>query len=382
MTSWLLADAYRLWRRRPLEAALGVIGVVAGVAGVVAVATIGAGARAQMLATVAELGATTIIVRSIDDDGLAAERAAAVARLLGGSLDELVPVARRAATVSADGILADDVPVVATSPAYRDLHHLPLDRGRFIAWNDLDSRTRVCVLGHTLAQQLYAHTDAIGQRVQVDGDWLTVVGTLAAQQDDVDALDDVSRAVFTPVRDDVPLGELIVRFRDDVALNRVGAALQRIVEFGGDRKFEYVLPIEIVRNKYRLQTTLGYLLAGMSAVLLVVGGTGIANAMLLNVVRRAAEIGLRRAVGATRRAILWQFLAEAALVSGFGGLGGIALGLIATGIVARVATWPIAWVGPACLIGVAVATGIGLAAGALPAWRAAQLDPKACLSRG
>jgi len=379
---WLLRDAYLLWLRRPLEAALGVVGVVAGVAGVVAVIAIGAGARAQMLQTVAELGATTIIVRSIGDAGMPADRIDAVSRLLGTSLDRLVPIATGSATVSADGARADGVPVIATNPSYHDLHRLKTDQGRFLAWSDIDGRAPVCVLGSSLARQLYMHDDAVGRRLQVGGEWLTVVGVLATNDTDPAAvLGDVSRAVFRPVRGDEPAGELIVHFRDDVDLDGAGSALRRIAEFGGTAQFEYVLPIDVVRNKYRLQQTLTYLLTGMSAILLIVGGVGIANAMLLNVIRRAAEIGLRRAIGATRRAIVVQFLTESALVAGIGGVGGIGVGAVATAALAATAHWPIAWLAPACLLGVAISLIVGLASGAVPAWRAAGLDPKVCLNR-
>jgi ABC-type antimicrobial peptide transport system permease subunit len=104
--------------------------------------------------------------------------------------------------------------------------------------------------------------------------------------------------------------------------------------------------------------------------------------MLLNVVRRTPEIGLRRAVGASQGSILTQFLIEAAMISLAGGALGIVAGVIVAAIVADTAAWPIALLGTACILGAVLSLIVGLVSGIIPAWHAARLDPTACLSRG
>jgi putative ABC transport system permease protein len=284
--------------------------------------------------------------------------------------------------IAGDGSLVEGVPVISTSPAYQMLHRLDVDRGRFLAWHDLNCGSRVAVLSYSLAQTLYARSDAIGSKVQVGDEWLTVVGVLQPRGDlDGSALGDVSRALFRPINSDLPVDELVVRFHDDVELGSAGSALRRIIEYHGEGDFEYVLPVEVMRNKYRLQLTIGYLLTGISAVLLVVGEVGIANVMLLNVVRRTPEIGLRRAVGASQGSILTQFLIEAAMISLAGGALGIVAGVIVAAIVAETAAWPIALLGTACILGAVLSLIVGLVSGIIPAWHAARLDPTVCLSR-
>lgn len=379
-----LLDAYRLWRRRPAEAVLGVIGVMAGVAGAVAVVAIGAGARIQIMNAVGDLGATTLIVRSLDQNGIGQERRAAVERLLAPALEQSVPIATTSMAVTAEGSLVEGVTIFATSPAYQRLHRMRIDRGRFIAWQDTAHDDRVCVLSYGLAQTLFPRRDAVGSKVRVGNEWLTVVGVLSPQResDGAPAFGDVSTALIRPVGSDATVDELVVRFHDDVELGSAGAALRRILEFRGEGDFEYVLPIQVMRSKYRLQLTIGYLLSGISALLLIVGGIGIANVMLLNVVRRTPEIGLRRAVGAARASILGQFLIEAAMISLLGGMVGIGAGVVVTTLVARTASWPIAMLGPACVLGALLSLIVGIASGMVPAWRAARLDPTTCLSRG
>ena len=179
------------------------------------------------------------------------------------------------------------------------------------------------------------------------------------------------------------LDELILRFDDEADMMRASGAVQRILEYDAEGvAFEYVVPIEMLRQKYELQTVVGLLLMGTTAVMLVVGGIGIMNTMLMTVLRRRPEIGLRMALGARRRDIIEQFVAESAMVAALGGV----VGLVTGAIVAKLVGWQLGWpveVGlVAGIAGILAAIAVGVLAGAYPAIQAANVQPIRTLNHG
>jgi putative ABC transport system permease protein len=134
-------------------------------------------------------------------------------------------------------------------------------------------------------------------------------------------------------------------------------------------------PSDALEAKAAADSAFTALLLGLGAVALLVGGVGIANVMIISVLERRAEIGVRRALGATRRHVRLQFVIEAALLAAMGGAGGIALGTLVTGAYARSQGWPVAVPATALVGGIALALLIGVLAGLYPASRAARLDP-------
>ena len=378
--------ALALWRRHRLEALLAVLGIVAGVGGLVTVVAIGQGARVELGRALGSLGTGTLIVRSLGAPGIGMDRAAALDRLLGANIRRRVPVMQHVAAAASPHREIPSTKVIATEREYADAYGLALAAGRFVTTHDSARRERVCVLGAGLSQELFPRGGALGASVRLGPHWYVVIGVLApvSASEPAAALPDTDRLAIVPlapVSRRAALDEVLLQFRDETDMTRAVAAVQRIVEYGGDqRRFEYVLPAELIRQKHRMQRTVAWLLLGVTGVLLAVGGISIANVMLMSVLRRRGEIGLRRAVGATRPAIVAQFICEGMLICGAGGIAGVAIGAAITEVVARAADWPVASLGAAALAGVAASLLVGLAAASYPAWAAARIDPMRALA--
>ena len=163
---------------------------------------------------------------------------------------------------------------------------------------------------------------------------------------------------------------------------RASAAVQRVLEYDADgAALEYVMPIDLLRQKFRIQNIVRYLLTGVTVVLLTVGGIGIANVMLVSVLRRAPEIGLRRAVGARREDIIVQFVIESAVVSVAGGLGGVLVGTLVGWLLSLSLGWPVQFGLGTALAGIVVSLLLGISAGTYPALKAASVDPMRTLNQ-
>jgi len=386
-----LKSAARMWRHHRVQALLCVLGVIAGVSGLVTVVAVGNGARLELDRAIGLLGAGTMVVRSIveteQDARITTDRVAAVQRLLGRSLEHLVPVSTVQRSVLAGENYVDAVKIVGTDRDFEGAYQLRLHRGRFVTWFDVDQRERVVVLGSALARELFPRGQAIGQQVRIGRHWHTVVGWLRADRRpniQIAGFDmpDVDRVAYVPVttltseRGSIPLDEVVLKFADEEDMIRASGAVQRILEYDADgAAFEYTMPIDLLRQKLRMQRTVQYLLGGVTAVMLLVGGIGIMNIMLVNVLRRRAEIGLRRAVGASRRDILTQFVTESTIVALAGGIAGVMIGAAAAYAVSAWLGWPVSIGLGAVVLGLVVSLLVGVCFGSYPAIQAASVAP-------
>ena len=386
-----VVSAARMWRHHRLQALLSILGVVAGVSGLVTVMAVGQGAQQELARAINLLGAGTMVVKSIVDDErdsrITMERVQAVHRILGDELKGLVPIATFQRNLLAGDRYVDGIKVIGTDRDYENTYQLRLHRGRFITWFDIERTERICVLGWTLARELFPQGQPVGQQVRIGRHWYTVVGWLQpSANEEIDIRDfdlpDVDRAAYVPIttiaadRSQIPLDELVLKFAAEADMIKASGAVQRILEFDADgAAFEYTMPIELLRQKLRMQRVIQYLLGGITFVMLLVGGIGIMNIMLVNVIRRRPEIGLRRAVGATRRDILTQFVTESTLVAVAGGFGGILVGTLAAFGVAAWLDWPVAVGAGTLSLGLAVSAAVGVCFGSYPAMQASSVTP-------
>ncbi|MGI9330787.1 MAG: ABC transporter permease [Gammaproteobacteria bacterium] len=388
-----LRSALQVWRHHRVQALLSVLGVVAGVSGLVTVVAIGEGARREFNEAIGLLGGGTLVVRS-SGTPIEPERIAAVQRILGPELDQLVPVANGQTAIQSSLARVEGIRVVQTGRDYQRTQRLELFDGRFISWYDQDQHTRVCVLGWELGRALFPRGGAVGNQVRLGNEIFTVVGWLAptvhpefdfggAELPDLDQVAYVPLVNNGPTASGASLDELILRFDDEADLMRASGAVQRILEYDTQgTAFEYVVPIEMLRQKYELQTVVGLLLMGTTAVMLVVGGIGIMNTMLMTVLRRRPEIGLRLALGARRRDIIEQFVTESALVSALGGVVGLLAGTVIANLVGWRLGWPVEVGLVAGVAGIFAAFAVGVLAGAYPAMQAAAVQPIRTLNHG
>jgi len=396
---FLLRFGLRSLLLHKLRSALSILGVVFGVAAVVAMSSVGEGARREALEQIGALGIDTLTVRARPSasntagpgsDGLALAHADAV-RAVVPHLLGVAPV-REAALLAEFSGRHDTVDVVGTTPAYQVASRLAVAAGRFLADLDVKDRKRVAVLGASVARSLSPLGDPRGERIRLGGDFYDVVGVLEGR-----ALNrkpgpirtrDVNRAVFVPLpaldhgADRRPDGvdEIVMRVDDARHVAAAAEVVKQLIRrTSGGAPVDIVVPREILRQRERTQRIFNVVTGAIAAISLIVGGIGIMNIMLASVAERTREVGIRRALGATRRDIALQFLVESSLLTAAGGLLGALLGILGSSLIQRLAEWPTALSPLMLLLALAMAVGVGIGFGFYPAWHAAHLEPMEAL---
>jgi putative ABC transport system permease protein len=386
----LVRSARRSLAAHALRSALSVIGVVCGVAAVVTMSSVGEGARRQALAELGALGIDSITVKARAGGEALRLRDAEAVQAVVPRLLAVAPV--RALNVDADaGGRIAPAEVVGTLPSYAVAGRLRVAEGRFLAALDEQDRKRVAVLGATLASRLFPFGAALGERVRLGSDWFTVVGVLEDRASPRGRSGpirsrDVNACAFVPLGALATGGtadgvdELVLRVdgaeQVRAAAEATRAVLRRTAQSDG---YELVVPREILRQKERTQRVFNVVTGAVAAISLLVGGIGIMNIMLASVAERRHEVGIRRAVGASRRDIAAQFLTESALLTAIGGALGLVGGLVGSSAVQHLAGWPTALAPGATVLALVTAVAVGIGFGAYPAWRAAHLEPMAAL---
>ena len=382
-----------------LRSTLAVLGVFFGVAAVVAMSSVGEGARREAIEQIGALGIDSVTVRARPaPEGKGARRPRLLLRdeehlrAVVPGLVGLAPI--REAPLSAEAPpRRTDVAVVGTTPGYRLAARLPLASGRFLSGLDLRDRKRVAVLGAWVARRLFPLQDPCGQWVRLGGDWYRVVGLLEGRT----ALKrkggpirsrDVNQVVFVPLTaldsgaggDPEQIDEIVLRVAESRhVVTAAGIARSVLARTAGAEAFEVVVPREILRQRQRTQRIFNVVTGVIAAIGLLVGGIGIMNIMMASVAERTREVGIRRAVGATRRDVASQFLVESALLTLAGGVLGALLGILGSSLIQRLAEWPTALSPLMLALALLMALGVGIGFGLYPAWRAAQLEPMEAL---
>jgi putative ABC transport system permease protein len=407
MNRALLMEAFAELRRRKLRTGLTLLGMVFGVAAIVAMLAVGEGSKREALRLVSELGLNNVLVeaKSITPDrlkeirtrslGLSAADGAAALSVVPGALSVAFKKEIKVDQL-AHGATVATASAFAVSPAYAEHSGVRVARGRWLAAADGATLAPVCVLGARLARTLFGDAEPVGERIKLNHQWLEVVGVLGERATD--------KADFEGVKlglDDerlfVPWESGRARFRfsvledevDGVSLRLDGKGapdvaarvLQRLIDqrHAGADDTNLIVPMGLYRQHQQTQRIFTIVMSSIAAVSLLVGGIGIMNIMLANVLERRREIGLKRALGARRRDIVRQFLAEALLIAVSGALIGVVLGAVAAYGIAALAAWSVAWSPLMLLVAVTLCVGVGLAFGVFPARQAAALDPIAAL---
>ena len=380
-----------------LRSTLSILGVVFGVAAVVAMSSVGEGARREAIEQVGALGIDSVTLRGRpaasgrpSELSLRLRDADAVAAVV----PNVVGVAplREAALSAESGSRRLDVSAVGTTPAYQVAARLPVAAGRFLADLDVTDRKRVAVLGSAVAHALFPLGEACGGRVRLGSDWFDVVGVLegrAAPRAKAGPIRtrDVNRAVFVPLpsldrgADPRPDGidEIVMRVDSAEHVTAAAEIVKSLVKRTSGGDFDVIVPREILRQKERTQRIFNVVTGAVAAISLLVGGIGIMNIMLASVAERRREVGVRRALGATRRDVAAQFLVESSLLTSAGGLFGAALGTSGSWAIQSLAGWPTALSPLMLVLALITALGVGIGFGFYPAWHAAHLDPMAAL---
>ena len=367
---------------------LTMLGIIIGVAAVIVIVGLGSGLERYISDSFSSMGTNTLTVsvqsrgstRTMDVEDMyriVAEHpeeldlCSPTVSMMGG-----VKIGSETASTSASGVSED----------YNAIYGYTIARGRGLQYSDIAARTRVCVVG-TYVNQAYFGGNAVGQTLRVGGQALTIVGVLDQREDSMSegGGDD---CLYLPYSTAARLGgsrvsSYVVTMVDEEHMEESKAVLEQALTgfFGSDDYYSIITMSELVDAMTGMINILVGVLTGITAISLVVGGIGIMNIMLVSVTERTREIGVRKSLGAKERAILEQFVIEAAVTSALGGVIGIALGYLlssaATAVVARLMGEALA-VAPtlfAVLMAFGISAGIGVLFGYLPAKKAAGLNP-------
>ena len=394
LTEFLRIAVEALGRYR-LRTALSVLGVVLGVAAVIAMMSVSEGAAREALAQVDALGLDNIVAQSTG--GLNARgtlKRSLIAADAARALD-LVPSATLAAPVVSRyvrvgrGDQVNPAQVLAAPASFQQILRLTAERGRLLT--ETDDAARVCVIGATLARQIFGYRDPIGETIRIVEDHYRVIGVLREQGGDPQsgttmAWHNVNRAVLAPLSSitgktvDVgqhqPVEEIWVQVGDAERTLELGEVLRRLLlQTREAEEFHIVVPRELLAQRYRTQRTFSVVVGSVAALALLVGGIGIMNIMLTSVVERTREIGVRRTAGAKKRDVTMQFLIETLLMTVGGGVAGIVIGALVSAGISAYAGWSTYVSITAVLLGFVVSFLVGLVFGLYPAMKAAALQP-------
>jgi putative ABC transport system permease protein len=386
-----LSDLARLaavgLRTRKLRAALSALGIAIGVAAIVAVLGLSSSSSAGLLAEIQALGTNLLTVTNGQSftggtAQLPTDSPAMITRLSG------VTVVQDTGTVgNIDAYRSPKIPSIDTNALTVDASSLYLPaavstsvaRGEYL--NAATAREPVCVLGAAAAQRLGIDRVWPGERIWVASRWFYVAGILkpAVLAPEIDSSVLIGYPAAKTYLNYGGRPTTIYVRATDTAVTRVDNLLAAQANPQNPQEVNVTQPSAALTAQADAQGAFNVLFLGLGAVALLVGAVGVANIMVISVLERRSEIGLRRALGATKGHIRIQFLSEAALLALVGGIAGVLIGGVATAIYASAKHWaivipPLAWAG-----GLGAALLIGAAAGLLPALRAARLSPTEAL---
>ncbi|HKI71751.1 MAG TPA: ABC transporter permease [Verrucomicrobiae bacterium] len=382
-----------------LRSGLTALGIIIGVGAVIAMVGIGNGAKAQVEAQVASLGQNVIQVSAGSSSTHSSVRLGlgSSSTLTVDDADALEREIADVAGVSPEVRITTQVvagnrnwstQIYGESPDYFSIRQWPLEDGAIFTEQDVRGAAKVAVIGSLAAEELFGDEDPVGEIVRIKNVPFTVVGVLTSKgasasgsdQDD-DIIIPYTSAMKRVIGQQTNLRRINVQAADADALEEVETQITALlrqrhhIETGKDDDFIVRDQQEIADAATATARTMTLLLGAVAGVSLIVGGIGIMNIMLVSVVERTREIGIRLAVGARSRDILRQFLMEAFALSSIGGGIGIVLGISASECLSLVAEWPTLVSLEAVVIAFLFSAAVGIFFGFYPARKASHLDP-------
>jgi len=415
------------------------LGIIFGVGAVIAMMAIGNGARQEILQQIKLVGVNNIVILPVHDNDAGQNNSEEEGKTLkkkyspGLTLKDAENILKSIPTVNkvSPEIIYPTLAIrngrklssdlTGVSENFFRVFNQKLRQGKLFSTKQLDEGSPVCIIGPEVKAKLFPNENAIGKHVKCGNIWLRVIGVLEGVIFNEKAKDmglsDYNRTVFTPIKtlllrykdrslvnqaalnstsmfffgrgsmvisnseggggDENQLDKIVVQVQESSQLGSTAKVLKKMLSrrHQGVEDFEIKVPELLLKQEQKTKDIFNIVLGAIAGISLIVGGIGIMNIMLASVLERIREIGVRRAVGATKRDIVFQFLAEATFISITGGFIGIILGLamakiitMTTDILAIVSPWSI-------IISFGVAASVGIIFGWLPARKASEQDP-------
>jgi len=436
-----VANAFESIAQNKLRAMLTSLGIIFGVASVIAMLAIGYGAEQEILRQIRVLGATNVIIEPVVEQsegiveanadngeprpyspGLTLADARSIRQIIAGVTDVSPETVYE--TVAIRSGLRRSTKIVGITASFFDDPSARLAEGMPLTSTHVDAAMPVAVIGHKVKARFFPEEEAIGNRIKCGPMWLTVVGVmepraLSKESRENLGLRDFDYDIYTPLptllkryadrslltRADVEsasreanrtfsegeerpreknvhqVDRLVVRTAGSEYVQPVAEVISRMLErrHMGVVDFQVIIPEQLLKQEQRTQQIFNVVLAAIASISLIVGGIGIMNIMLASVMERIREIGVRRAVGATRQDVTQQFVVEALAISSVGGLIGVLLGVGLSAAIEFATDIPTIVTFGAVALAFVVSAGVGLVFGYLPAKRAAERDPVVAL---
>lgn len=415
-----------------IRSLLTALGIIFGVAAVISMLAIGSGAKKEVLDQMKLVGVNNIVItpRLIQSDektsseegnqqkddlakaklspGLNLEEAEAIKKIIPTVVRISPEVTNEAIIIFENNSIAGDFTGVTAD--FFDVYGLELNQGQLFSEKHYLNGEQVCIIGHKIKSRLFPTEDAIGKQIKCGSVWLRVIGVLKSRGvgggDGRDlGIDDFNMNVYAPIQTALlrfndrsvisrsslvsgdnnqqsgsnrnQLDKIVVQVQQANQLQATANVLERMLErrHAGSKDFRVIVPELLLKQEQKTRNIFNIVLGAIASISLIVGGIGIMNIMLASVMERIREIGLRRAIGATKNDVILQFLTEATLISVIGGIIGIFLGLVIAFLITQLTGILTIVSGYSILISFGVSAGIGILFGYMPAKKAALQDP-------
>lgn len=410
-----------LWMHK-LRSTLTALGIIFGVSSVIAMLAIGEGASRDAQEKIAQLGSHNIIIKTVDppeDQSSSGQQQTMkeygltysdAERFRNGIPNVQVIVPNRRFSQQAQyRTRRVAVEVVGTVPWFPEISNVGLKYGRFLSTTDMHYKRGICTVDEKLVKELFGFDDPLGQDVKIAGDYYRVVGVVTEQASDKQANNlgnkDATGAkkaganlgcIYVPLNtvrnrfgemslqitagsrsfEKVELQEIIVKVSEiDLVMGTRRSVETLMRRFHKKSDYEITVPLELMRQAKEFQRIFTIVLGSIAAISLLVGGIGIMNIMLATVSERTREIGIRRALGAKKRDIIFQFLSETLILTLSGGVLGIFLGSLIPFLVTHFGQMRTVITSGSLVLAFGISAGVGIIFGLYPAYRAANMDP-------
>jgi len=393
-------------RMRRLQSALSMLGIIIGVGAVIGAFSIIEGGRAEMTDKIRQLGANHLNIQNLDADearimgaehnpsrGLTISDMSYIQRELATYIDQIAPVLKESQNLRYQSKVIE-VQVLGSSAPLLALHKLQLEQGRFLSAGDIEESKRVCVLGSGIRQRLFPFEQPLGKSIRIGEQWFRIIGLLKSR--DSKQVREIPGEYYYNQKVFIPYSVMMLSRAQQTRIDRIDIAVSksanlRNVANGVDRiltrlhyrmrDYRVTIPGDLLRHEQESKRVFNLILFWSALLSLIVGGVGIMNVMLATVMERTMEVGLRRALGASRLHIMQQFITETVLLTLSGGVLGIVLGSLAAILISSMLGWQVMISMQAVLLGLSISVLTGIIFGMYPAMRAAWLDPIQALRR-